>query len=267
MRSARPGACQPGCRTVILIWRAFVGIHAVNDDIVWREAKTEALNRATTEEALFAVVTQAATELGFEYCAYGLRMPLPVSNPRMLLLNNYSDEWRKRYVGENYLAIDPTVAHGIKSVVPVLWSDALFESCSTFWEDARGHGLKVGWAQSAYDARSAVGMLTMARSHDEITAAELREKSVNLSWLTHAVHETAVRVVGAQRPGESAILLTSREVEVLRWTADGKTSGEVGQIMDISERTVNFHITNALVKLGVNNKTAGVVKAVMLRLL
>jgi LuxR family quorum-sensing system transcriptional regulator SolR len=41
----------------------------------------------------------------------------------------------------------------------------------------------------------------------------------------------------------------------------------VGQIMDISERTVNFHITNALVKLGVNNKTAGVVKAVMLRLL
>jgi LuxR family transcriptional regulator len=61
--------------------------------------------------------------------------------------------------------------------------------------------------------------------------------------------------------------LTLRELEVLRWTADGKTSGEVGQIMHISERTVNFHVNNALSKLGAVNKTAGVVKAAMLRLL
>lgn len=239
----------------------------MNEDIVWRETTTEALNRAATEASLFAVVSHAAEELGFEYCAYGLRMPLPVSNPKMLLLNNYSEEWQQRYVTQNYLAIDPTVAHGIKSVMPVVWSDPLFESCPAFWEEARAHGLNVGWAQSAYDARNAVGMLTLARSHDAITRSELREKSVNLSWLTHAVHETAVRLISAQRPAEPAILLTQREIEVLRWTADGKTAGEVGQIMDISERTVNFHITNSLVKLGVNNKTAGVVKAAMLRLL
>ena len=55
--------------------------------------------------------------------------------------------------------------------------------------------------------------------------------------------------------------------KVLRWTADGKTSGEVGEIMNISERTVNFHVNNALEKLGAANKTAGVIKAAMLRLL
>ena len=57
------------------------------------------------------------------------------------------------------------------------------------------------------------------------------------------------------------------KVEVLRWTADGKTAGEIGQIMDISERTVNFHINNSLEKLGSNNKTAAVIKAAIMRLL
>jgi len=41
----------------------------------------------------------------------------------------------------------------------------------------------------------------------------------------------------------------------------------VGEIMNISERTVNFHVNNALEKLGAANKTAGVIKAAMLRLL
>jgi LuxR family transcriptional regulator len=50
----------------------------------------------------------------------------------------------------------------------------------------------------------------------------------------------------------------------LRWTADGKTSSEVGEILYISERTVNFHVNNALIKLGAANKTAGVIKAAAL---
>ena len=74
-------------------------------------------------------------------------------------------------------------------------------------------------------------------------------------------------MLSRQRAREPPIRLTAREVEVLRWTADGKTSHEVGQIMAISERTVNFHINNSLLKLGANNKTSGVIKAAMLRLL
>lgn len=236
-------------------------------EIVWREEQSEALTNAITEETFFAAIAKAARDLGFEYCAYGLRMPLPVSNPKMLLLSNYSTEWQQRYASENYLAVDPTVAHGIQSSMPVVWSPQLFASCPDFWTDASGHGLKHGWAQSSFDAKSNVGMLTLARSQEEITLTELREHSVQLSWLAQAVHEGGVRLASMKRDAEPAIMLTAREVEVLRWTADGKTSGEVAQIMDISERTVNFHITNSLVKLGVVNKTAGVVKAAMLRLL
>jgi LuxR family transcriptional regulator len=56
-------------------------------------------------------------------------------------------------------------------------------------------------------------------------------------------------------------------VEVLCWTADGKTSSEVGEILKISERMVNFHVTNPPAKLGAVNKTAGVLKAAMMRLI
>jgi len=62
-------------------------------------------------------------------------------------------------------------------------------------------------------------------------------------------------------------LLTTRELTVLRWTAAGKTSAEIGIILGISTRTVNFHITTVLTKLDAVNKTQAVVKAVMLGLL
>ena len=49
--------------------------------------------------------------------------------------------------------------------------------------------------------------------------------------------------------------------------ADGKTSGEAATILGLSERTVNFHVANVLVKLSAVNKTAAVVKAALLGLL
>ncbi len=63
------------------------------------------------------------------------------------------------------------------------------------------------------------------------------------------------------------IVLTDREVEILRWTADGKTAWEIGSILNISERTVNFHLQNAMGKFGVHNKTHAAAKAVSYGLL
>jgi LuxR family transcriptional regulator len=221
---------------------------------------------ATNESELFLALSNTALGLGFAYCAYGMRMPLPLVNPKTVMLNNYSQAWQDRYAEQNYLAVDPTVAHGLSSVTPLVWSDQLFTSSREFWHDARDHGLRVGWAQSSFDAKGVVGMLTLARSDDELSAAEIRENSLKMSWLVQAAHESFARLISTRSP-MLPVQLTSREIEVLRWTADGKTSGDVGQIMNISERTVNFHVNNAIEKLGTANKTAAVIKAALLRLL
>ena len=231
------------------------------------QTETQALLNAPDSAAFAQALTAAAHELGFEYCAFGMRMPLPVSNPKFSITSNYPAAWQARYAKENYLAVDPTVAHGVRSVLPVVWDATMRNNAQDFWEDAHAHGLKVGWAQSFIGANGVVGMLTLARSNDEISQSELSENLMRMSCLVQVAHLGMSRVVGGMAAPDQPPLLSPRELEVLRWSADGKTSGEVAQIMAISERTVNFHITNALEKLGANNKTAGVVKAAMLRLL
>ncbi|MDO9046340.1 MAG: LuxR C-terminal-related transcriptional regulator [Methylobacter sp.] len=66
---------------------------------------------------------------------------------------------------------------------------------------------------------------------------------------------------------EADAKLSNREIAVLRWTADGKTSGEISRILNISERTVNFHINDVVTKLNAVNKTSATVKAAMIGLL
>ncbi len=50
-------------------------------------------------------------------------------------------------------------------------------------------------------------------------------------------------------------LLTSRELEVLRVLASGKSNQEIGQYLFISENTVRYHIHSILAKLNLPNRT------------
>lgn len=61
--------------------------------------------------------------------------------------------------------------------------------------------------------------------------------------------------------------LSAREVEVLKWTGAGKSSWEIALILGVAERTVNFHVNNALRKLNVVNRTQAVAVALQLGLI
>ncbi|MBQ1782125.1 MAG: response regulator [Gammaproteobacteria bacterium] len=50
--------------------------------------------------------------------------------------------------------------------------------------------------------------------------------------------------------------LTLREGDVLLWIARGKTNREIGQILEMSPRTVNKHLEQIFRKLGVENRTS-----------
>ena len=61
-------------------------------------------------------------------------------------------------------------------------------------------------------------------------------------------------------------VLRGREKEMLRWVAEGLTDRQIAERTGITERTVNFHLNNAMGKLKVGNRTAAV-RAVALGLL
>ena len=77
------------------------------------------------------------------------------------------------------------------------------------------------------------------------------------------------RLAGVARTGlwPKAIALNEREVEVLTWAARGKTSAEIAKILDLTKRTVDFHIDNARGKLGAATRTEAVLKAATGRLI
>ena len=56
--------------------------------------------------------------------------------------------------------------------------------------------------------------------------------------------------------------LTVRESDVLLWIANGKTNREIGQILDMSPRTVNKHLEQVFRKVGVENRTAAAASAI-----
>ncbi len=56
--------------------------------------------------------------------------------------------------------------------------------------------------------------------------------------------------------------LSDRERETLSWVAQGKTDWEIAQLLEISERTVHYHIENAKKKMMVPTRLQAVVEAI-----
>lgn len=61
--------------------------------------------------------------------------------------------------------------------------------------------------------------------------------------------------------------LTDREIDCLNWTAAGKTSAEIADILTLSEHTVNHYLNRATKKLDTVNRTQAVAKALRVGLI
>ena len=61
---------------------------------------------------------------------------------------------------------------------------------------------------------------------------------------------------------QQTLALTTRESQVLLWISRGKSNREIGEILEISPRTVNKHLEQVFVKLGVENRASAAARAV-----
>jgi DNA-binding NarL/FixJ family response regulator len=68
--------------------------------------------------------------------------------------------------------------------------------------------------------------------------------------------------VGEERLLQQSLHVTTREAEVLLWISRGKSNREIGEILSISPRTVNKHLEQVFVKLGVENRASAAARAV-----
>jgi DNA-binding NarL/FixJ family response regulator len=70
----------------------------------------------------------------------------------------------------------------------------------------------------------------------------------------------------AQRPSAPESL-TSREIEILNLIFSGRASIEVAELLCVSKRTVDFHLSKAYTKLGVSNRVQAFKRALELGLI
>jgi DNA-binding response OmpR family regulator len=86
-------------------------------------------------------------------------------------------------------------------------------------------------------------------------------KPVDFEVLAAIIAARLVGRAGRTQMSRKPISLGKRERETLTWAARGKTSAEIAQILGLSKRTVDFHIDNARIKLGVATRIQAVAKA------
>jgi DNA-binding CsgD family transcriptional regulator len=128
-------------------------------------------------------------------------------------------------------------------------------------EDLKGEGLleELLWARldlgriladsdrdgsvRAFTDAAALAEEVGARTQQRLAAQELRRLGVR-AWRR-----------GVESRGAGIVGLSSREVEIARLVAGGLTNREIAQLLRISPRTVERHITNVLAKLGLRNRT------------
>ena len=219
------------------------------------------------EGGIFDQVAGKAKKLGFEFCAFGMKLPFPLAAPKIVLVNDYPAGWSQRYEQHGYLGVDPIVKHGMRSNAAIVWSAGLFRDAGTLWDDANAHGLGHGIGMARRLPDGSAGMLNFSRGADRIGASEANAVLSEMEMLTDMLVVTEARAVTRRHLPESLSILNEREKEILCWTADGKTSSEIGQILNLSVATINFHINKTLLKLNAVNKTQAVVKAIVLGLL
>lgn len=69
------------------------------------------------------------------------------------------------------------------------------------------------------------------------------------------------RLAGVALSVEAGALLTAREREVLEWVAAGKTNRDIAAILGARRRTIEKHLERVYEKLGVETRTAAVMRA------
>jgi LuxR family transcriptional regulator len=130
------------------------------------------------------------------------------------------------------------------------------------WDALEKQGLQHGWSQSVHDEGSGVcSILSLARSHCPITAFELYENLGFSVFIGRHLHGLITQTLPKKSAKPVVPHLSPREIDVLRLAADGKTAYESARILNLSARTVNFHVQSAILKLGVNNKISAVIAA------
>lgn len=177
-------------------------------------------------------------------------------------------EFIHEYDRNQFVRQCPMLPRLTQSMMPSTW-DLMNPSSvedETFWPEAlRDLMLRFGLVVGLVCIfNSPDGKRYLVRFDGDRPAIQLNE----INELSMIAMELLDRYTALLRAEMSNIdVLSARELEVVRWTAQGKTSVEIGQILALSDHTINAYMMTAMKKLDCVNRTQLVAKAIRLKLI
>ncbi|WP_312154123.1 autoinducer binding domain-containing protein [Pseudomonas sp.] len=222
----------------------------------WNPEQLQQLLDERDPQQLFKRALALVQDMGMPYMGLALHIHLAANRPQIFLYNNFPAQWNAFYTHAELIKQDPIVKRCHESTLPVLWDDELFREVPTLRSTACSYGLRHGWSQSVHDQRHNETQLSVARPQGKIDTAEFYDKSARIVWLCHTLHERlSEHHLAALAPIPK---LSERELEVLKWSADGKTAAVIARILSLSTSTVNFHIRSVITKTNASNKAGAI---------
>jgi DNA-binding CsgD family transcriptional regulator len=229
---------------------------------------TAVLNARSSEELLTEVV-RFTRQLEFETVSTTLVIDHMLGEPEFITVDNTPAAYRQVFKNRQDGRRDPVMQHCKRNSVPMIWDQRTYTAVQQGekWEAQARFGYCTGIALALHMPEGRHFFMGVDRDQALPQTAELTRMVADLQLFAVHAQEAAQRVLLPAAAQTELPNLTPRELETLRWTMEGKTAWEVGNILGITERTAVLHANNATHKLGTANKHQAVLKALRLGLI
>ena len=211
-----------------------------------------------------AIFSQLADCTGIHKLSY-IAVNLPAATDRHYVLRtNFPSDWAQRYEQNGYFSVDPVVRRSFHSIMPFDWAElkSLTATQANFFGESREFGVgERGISIPLRTRGNEQAMLSLTSNLSHHSWQQLKREELGRMRLLASVFHASVMssVQGVETPPEP--MLTYREVECLRWCAEGKTHEEIASILRLSPRTVRFFLDSARRKMNCQNIVQTVVVA------
>ena len=177
--------------------------------------------------------------------------------------------YAETYLAEKWQAVDPILKLSMVARRPFQWNDVarqnhLSRSAKKCMQSCEDFGVHSGIVFPLFGPEQRCDVLSISQRERH----EIDPKRIDIlqAICTHAWW-TYTRLTSNAESFTDDGQLTERECEVLLWLKDGKSNDQISEIMRLSDKTVQFHISNAMNKLGASNRISAVVIALQRRLI
>jgi DNA-binding CsgD family transcriptional regulator len=210
-------------------------------------------------------MVQLANDLDFEIISGALVIESPGGRSSLVRLGNTPQAFQSLSQSESIGKRDPVWRRLKRDSAPFIYDQTTYvnEHAGDLWEDMAAFGYKTGIAMALHLPRGLHFLLGVDRER-ALPEDDLRLTRMIADFHLLAAHAqiAALRLLGPKTlETTNELQLTSREIEILKWTAEGKSAWAVGQILSTSENNVNYHVKRMLTKLGVATKHQAAARA------